>query len=142
MALSKAFRRGKMQSRKGQPERFRAALIGRNANSVLCAGIAETQDAADDMLIERLRAPFRGTYEPLWLHFRGETVLIWRNGPEEWAYGFIREKPYPVGQCLSWASRDEAERAARSHLASIGWDGQEETSEIITSPEGQKQFAL
>ena len=67
-------------------------------------------------------------------------MLIWRDG-NEWVYGHIHEKQYPQGVHLGgWISREEVERGARRHLAQMGWDGQEETSDIIDDRKDQEEF--
>ena len=67
-------------------------------------------------------------------------MLIWRDG-NEWVYGHIHEKQYPQGVHLGgWTSREEVERVARRHLAQMGWDGQEETSDIIDDRKDQEEF--
>ncbi len=68
-------------------------------------------------------------------------MLIWRDG-NDWVYGHIHEKYHPEGVHLGgWTSRDEVERAARCHLAQMGWDGQEETSDIISDRKDQEEFS-
>ncbi len=96
MKLSDIIGRKKLKTRKGEPGQFEAALKGSGGESVLVSAFGETQEEADAALLERIRARFRGSYEPLCLHFRGNTVLIWRDG-NEWVYGHIHEKHYPEG---------------------------------------------
>ena len=141
MKLSDIIERKKLKTRKGEPEQFEAALKGSDGGSALVSAFGETQEEADAALVERIRVHFRGSYEPLYLHFRGNTVLIWRDG-NEWVYGHIHEKQYPQGVHLGgWTSRDEVERAARRHLAQMGWDGQAETSDIISDQQDQGEFS-
>ena len=141
MKLSDIIERRKLKTRKGEPGQFKAALKGSERGSILVSARGATQEQADTALLERIRDRFRGTYEPLYLHFRGNTVLIWRDG-NDWVYGHIHEKRYPEGVHLGgWTSRDEVERAARRHLAQMGWDGQEETSDIISDQQDQEEFS-
>src|SRR6266567_1496342 len=141
MNLSDIIERRRLKTRKGEPEQFEAALRGSGGESALASACGVTQEKADAALMERIRARFRGSYEPLYLHFRGNTVLIWRDG-NDWVYGHIHEKQHPEGVHLGgWTSRDEVERVARCHLAQMGWDEQEETSEIISNQQDQEEFS-
>jgi hypothetical protein len=141
MKLSDVIERKKVRTRKGEPEQFTTALKGSGREGVLVSACGETQEEADAALLERIRDRFRGSYDPLYLRFRGSTVLIWRDG-DEWVYGHIHEKHYPEGVHLGgWTSRDEVERVARRHLAQMGWDGQEETSDIMKDQEDQEEFS-
>ncbi len=141
MKLSDIIERRKVKTRKGEPRRFKAALKGSERGSVLVSACGETQEEADAALIERIRERFRGSYEPLYLRFRGNVVLIWRDG-NDWVYGHIHEKQHPEGIHLGgWIFRDEVERVARCHLAQMGWDEQEETSEIISNQQDQEEFS-
>ena len=141
MKLSDIFERKKLKTRIGEPGQFEAALKGSGEESVLVSAYGATQEEADAALVERIHARFRGSYDPLYLHFRANTVLIWRDG-NEWVYGHIHEKQYPEGVHLGgWTSREEVERVARRHLAQMGWDGQEETSDIIGERKDQEEFA-
>jgi hypothetical protein len=140
MKLSDIIERKKIKTRKGEPGQFKAALKESGRESVLVSAYAETQEEADAALIERIRDRFRGSYEPLYLRFRGNVVLIWRDG-NVWVYGHIHERRYPEGVHLGgWTSRDEVERVARRHLAQMGWDRQEETSDIISDRKDQEEF--
>jgi hypothetical protein len=141
MKLSDVIERKKLKTRKGEPEQFTAALKGSGREGVLVSACGETQEEADAALLERIRDRFRGSYDPLYLCFRGNTVLIWWDG-NEWVYGHIHDKQYPQGVHLGgWTSRVEVERMARRHLAQMGWDGQEETSDIIGDRKDQEEFA-
>ena len=141
MKLSDIIERRKLKTRKGEPGQFKAALKGSERGSILVSAHGATQEQADTALLERIRDRFRGTYEPLYLHFRGNTVLIWRDG-NDWVYGHIHEKHYPEGVHLGgWTSRDEVERAARRHLSQMSWDGQAETSDIISNQQDQEAFS-
>ena len=141
LKLSDIIERRKVKTRKGEPGPFKAALKGSERGSVLVSACGETQEEADAALIERIRERFRGSYDPLYLHFRGNVVLIWRDG-NDWVYGHIHERRYPEGVHLGgWTSRDEVERVARCHLAQMGWDEQEETSEIISNQQDQEEFS-
>jgi hypothetical protein len=141
MKLLDVFERKKLKTRKGEPEQFTAALKGSGREGVLVSACGETQEEAYSALLERIRDRFRDSYDPLYLHFRGNTVLIWRDG-DEWVYGHIHEKQHPEGVHLGgWTSRDEVERAARRHLAQMGWNGQEETSDIISDQQDQEEFS-
>ena len=141
MKLSDIIERRKLKTQKGEPGQFKAALKGSERGSILVSAYGATQEQADTALLERIRDRFRGSYDPLYLHFRGNTVLIWRDG-NDWVYGHIHEKHYPEGVHLGgWTSRDEVERVARRHLAQMGWDGQEETSDIISDQQDQEEFS-
>lgn len=132
MKLSDIIERKKIKTRRGEPEQFKAALKESGRESVLVSAYAETQEEADAALIERIRDRFRG--------FRGNVVLIWRDG-NDWVYGHIHERRYPEGVHLGgWTSRDEVERVALRHLAQMGWDGQEETSDIISDRKDHEEF--
>jgi hypothetical protein len=141
MKLLDIIERRKLKTRRGEPGQFKAALKGSERGSILVSAYGATQEQADTALLERIRDRFRGSYDPLYLHFRGNTVLIWRNG-NDWVYGHIHEKRYPEGVHLGgWTSRDEVERMARRHLAQMGWDAQEETSDIIRDQQDQEEFS-
>jgi hypothetical protein len=141
MKVSDIIERRKLKAQKGEPGQFKAALKGSERGSILVSAYGATQEQADTALLERIRDRFRGSYDPLYLHFRGNTVLIWRDG-NDWVYGHIHEKHYPEGVHLGgWTSRDEVERVARRHLAQMGWDGQEETSDIIRDQQDQEEFS-
>ena len=105
----------------------------------MVSGCGLTQEEADAACLEKIRARFRGSYTPLWLSFRGETLLVWRTG-DGWIYGHIREGREPTSLVMGgWTSRDEAEREARFAVAMAAWDEQEETSDIL-SDEEQERF--
>ena len=141
MKLSDIIERRKLKTRKGEPGQFKAALKGSERGSILVSAHGATQEQADTALLERIRDRFRGSYDPVYLYFRGNTVLIWRDG-NDWVYGHSHEKRNPEGVHLGgWISRDEVERVARCHLAQMGWDEQEETSEIISNQKDQEEFS-
>jgi hypothetical protein len=140
--LTEHFERKAIKQKRGDtgPKQYRTALKWSPMGGRMVAGRGETQEAADEACLEKIRERFRGTFTPLWLSFRGETVLAWRDG-SDWIYGHIREGLEPSSLVIgNWKSRDEAERDARLHLAMLTWDDQEETSEIITHPEDQGKF--
>jgi hypothetical protein len=143
MKITDVFERKAIRPKKGEPgpTQYRTSFKWSAKGGRMVSGHGETQEAADEACLEKIRNRFRGTYTPLCLRFRGETILIWRNG-DQWSYGFIRDRAEPVGISLSgeWKSREGAERAARRHLAEIGWDEQEETSEILVHSDDQVWF--
>ena len=107
----------------------------------MVSGRGATQEEADTACLEKIRERFRGTYMPVCVRFRSETIVAWRDG-NEWWYGHICDRPEPSSRTTNaaWKSRDDAERAVRRSLAIWDWDEQEETSEMIQHPEDQAWF--
>lgn len=120
---------------------FRTSFKWGSNDGEMVSGHSFTQEAADTACVEQIRDQFRGISTPLYLQFRRQTIIIWRDGVE-WVYGHIHDEcSEPTGITLSnWTSRDEVERAARLHLAENGWDNLEQTSEIIIHPVDQTSF--
>lgn len=120
---------------------YRTAFKWSAKGGRMVSGYGETQEVADQACLEKIRDRFRGTYTPLCLCFRGETILVWRDD-NDWLYGFIRDRAEPVSITSSGEekTRENVERAARRHLAHNGWDEQEESSEIIVHPDDQMWF--
>lgn len=143
MKITEVFERKAIKQKKGEtgPKQYRTAFKWSAKGGRMVAARGETQEAADQACLEKIRDRFRGTYTPLCLRFRDEIILVWRDG-NDWVYGFIRDRAEPVGIASSgdWKSREDVERAARRHLAENGWDEQEETSEIILHPDDQARF--
>lgn len=87
-----------------------------------------------------------GPYDPLVVAFRGKSVLVWRSPDHRWSVNAFQTGPEaPEGQPLEATysgleTRDEAERDARLFLAWKTWDGQEETSTILSNPMDQERF--
>ncbi len=143
MKITEIFERKVIKQKRGETGRkqYCTAFKWNAKGGRMVAACGETQEAADQACLEKIRDRFRGTYTPLYLSFRGEIILVWRDG-NEWVYGFIHDRTEPVGITSSgnWKSREDVERAARRHLAENGWDEREETSEIILHPDDQAQF--
>ncbi len=143
MKITDVFDRGRVKRQKNAPgpEQFRTAFKWGVKGGRMVSGRGATQEAADAACLEKIRERFRDSYKPLCLCFRGLIIIVWRNG-NDWVYGHIHDRPEPVGISMfaDWKSRDDVERAARRHLAEIGWDEQEETSEIIVHPDDQEWF--
>ncbi len=141
MKITDIFERKAIKQQRGATEQYRTSFKWRKDGGRMVSGKGSTQEEADEACLEKIRQRFRGTYMPLWLQFRGETILAWRDG-DQWIYGHIREQTEPVSisMCGDWKSRDAAERAVRLHLAQGGWDEQEEESSIILHPADQEWF--
>src|SRR5581483_6430065 len=90
MKITEIFERKAIKQKKGEtgPKQYRTAFKWSAKGGRMIAARGETQEAADQACLEKIRDRFRGTYMPLCLCFRGEIILVWRDG-NEWMYGFI-----------------------------------------------------
>ncbi|SRR5579884_617422 len=114
-------------------------------------GQAEATDDDKNTAIEKLRTlikrAFDGDYSPHIITYRGYQGIAWRT-PHNWTYKVL--DPDGVQQCegtltrlwgcSSYDSEKEVQKHLRFHLAEIAWNGQEETSTIITDAQDQEQF--
>jgi hypothetical protein len=118
---------------------YQATFLDADGISSLIAGEGSTREAAEADLLEGMRASLRGDSTPCVLTFRRETIVIWHH-ERFWVYGFLRDTPTPCSVTMGRWNRNEAERQARRHLAQSRWDGDEETSPIITHDADQQEF--
>lgn len=142
MKISEMFERKALKRQKGDtgPQQYRTSFKWSLNGGRMVSGRGATQEEADTACLEKIRARFRGTYEPIYLYYRGCLLLGWRDG-DQWKMGYLREETAPVSQTWSdWSTREEIEQEMRFTLAMHEWDEQEEASEIITDPKEQERF--
>ena len=103
---------------------------------------ASTPAAAKRACLEDVAEVLKGSYEPRFLRFGDYTVVILREPyrPPAWEYTILgphtpRTESGQLRPCLGYPSADEAERAARRHLAQLLMRPQEGyTAEEVVDP--------
>lgn len=96
--------------------------------------------------LAKIEQALAGSFSPYLIVAHGAIVLIWRTPHTSWGYRILQPEPDEVlaeslsGCCLGYSSRDEAERAARKHLAQYiftldGPDG----SEVIENEQDRQE---
>lgn len=101
-----------------------------------------TKEEALAELLEKIRQALEPDYKPVIIPFRGYYSVVYRHPLYGWLYTPPREdnEPPTRSRVGNYKSKEDAERAARDHLAIVGWNGEDLTSQIILNEEDQTQF--
>jgi hypothetical protein len=101
-------------------------------------GVGRTAAASRQDALAQAERALSGSYDPVYVTFRGEARLAIRQ-PGAWM-SWSLERRCPLTTWSDRVTRADVERSLRLELAQATWDGAEEESPILVDKDDQAEF--
>jgi hypothetical protein len=101
-------------------------------------GVGRSASAAKKDALAQAERALTGSYDPVYVTFRGEARLAIRQ-PGAWMTWSL-ERRLPLGTWSDVRSREDVERSLRLDLAQATWDGAEDESPIVLDTDDRREF--